>query len=266
MAMAQRRILWYQARPLVKTNFMKMNSEQSFARLIKQDIELSGARTEYARKPKNVRRAAAERVYDESVALSLFGSAVARSHGRELFDAKWPRVFFALAIDPEYAPALLTVGCHEYGSGRKSEGMGLFLQLTQLAPDTPDWIEIIGKAGDYLMSEKDHVNTCRLYEEALKVCPEEQEFIIGMGWALCHAGRQVESLPWLKKAIANNPEESALLSDYGWALAELGRFDEAQAVLEKAVETAPSGYDLPANNLARLQQMRDKNGGISEAP
>lgn len=243
---------------------MKRKSKQSFARLVKEDSELSGARTEYAQKPKTERRAAAEWAYDESVALSLFGFAVAHRQGGELFGSKWPSGFVALAIDPECASALLAVGGYEYGSGRKSDGMGLFLQLTQLPPETPDWIEIIGNAADYLMRAKDHVNTCRLYEEVLTVSPEEQEFIIGMGWALCHAGRQEEALPWLKKATANKPEDGALLNDYGCALSELGRFDEAQSVLKKAVELAPPGYDLPANNLARLNQMTEGRSCMQE--
>ena len=37
---------------------------------------------------------------------------------------------------------------------------------------------------------------------------------------------------------------------------ELGRFDEAEPVLEKAIRMAPPGYDLPANNLHHLRQLR----------
>jgi hypothetical protein len=86
-----------------------------------------------------------------------------------------------LAIDPEYAPALLTVGCYEHGCGQKAEGMRLLLQLTQLPPNTADWIEIIDKAGQSLMDEGDAAGTCRLYEAALVASPGEQEFIIGLG-------------------------------------------------------------------------------------
>jgi Flp pilus assembly protein TadD len=99
-------------------------------------------------------------------------------------------------------------------------------------------------------------NTCRLYEAALAASPGEQEFIIRLGWALCRAGKNQEALPWLERAVANDPNNCSVLNDYGWGLAELGRFDKAQKVLEKAVRLAPAAYDLPANNLERLQQLR----------
>jgi Flp pilus assembly protein TadD len=135
--------------------------------------------------------------------------------------------------------------------------MRLLLQLTQLPPNTADWIEIIDKAGQSLMDAGDAAGTCRLYEAALAASPGEQEFMIGLGWALCRAGKQQEALPWLERAVANAPDNYSVLNDYGWGLAELGRFDEAQKALEKAVQLAPATYDLPANNLKRLQQLRE---------
>ena len=56
--------------------------------------------------------------------------------------------------------------------------------------------------------------------------------------------------------MANDPNNYSVLNDYGWGLAELSRFDEAQKALEKAVQLAPAAYDLPANNLKLLQQLR----------
>jgi len=108
------------------------------------------------------------------------------------------------------------------------------------------------------MDAGDAPGTCRLYEAALKARPGEQEFIIGIGWALCRAGKQNEALPWLERAVAKDPNNSSGLSDYGWGLTELGRFDEAQKALEKAVQLAPAAYNLPANNLKRLRQLRKK--------
>jgi tetratricopeptide (TPR) repeat protein len=234
------------------------HTKQGFAELLSRDPELFALRGEYAQDPPAKRRTAAEWAYDESIANSLVGVAFARLKGGQLPAPRWPPGFAALAIDPEFAPALLTVGCHEYGCGRQSEGMKLMLQLTQLSPDTADWIEIIDKAGQFLMDAGDAPSTCRLYEAALKARPAEQEFIIGMGWALCRAGKQSEALPWLELAVANAPNNCSVLNDYGWGLTELGRFDEAEKVLEKAVQLAPTAYDLPANNLERLRQLRRK--------
>jgi tetratricopeptide (TPR) repeat protein len=229
---------------------------QCFAELLSRDPELSALRADYAQKPATKRRAAAEWVYDESISNSLFGAALASVQGEPLPAPSWPPGFASLAIDPEFAPALLTVGCYEHGCGHKAEGMRLLLQLTQLPPNTEDWIEIIDKAGQALMDAGDAAGTCRLYEAALAASPGEQGFIIGLGWGLCRAGKQQEALPWLERAVTNAPNDYSVLNDYGWGLAELGRFDEAQKALEKAVQLAPATYDLPVNNLERLQQLR----------
>jgi tetratricopeptide (TPR) repeat protein len=229
-----------------------------FGRLLVSDPDLAQLRAEYARKSASARRKAAEWAHDESVATSLFNAAAAHLPGGGLPSPAWPPGFAALAIDPEYAPALLTVGCHDYGSGRQSEGMDLLLHLAELPPDTPDWVEIIDRAGEFLVEANAAEDACKLYEVALKARPDQQEFITGMGWALCRAGKHAEALPWMEKAVDNAPDDSAALSDYGWALTELGRFDEAQSILERAVRLAPPGNDLPANNLARLRQLREE--------
>ena len=240
------------------TNKAHPRTNQCFAEVLSHDRELSALRAEYARKPPAERRVAAEWAYDENIANSLFGAALARLQGEPAPAPRWPPGFAALAIDPEFAPALLTVGCHDYDCGRQAEGMKLLLQLTQLSPDTADWIEIIDKAGQSLMDAGDSASTCRLYEAALKARPDEQEFINGIGWALCRAGKQNEALPWLERAVANAPNDYLVLNDYGWGLTELGRFDEAEKALEKAVQFAPADYDLPVNNLERLRQLRQK--------
>jgi tetratricopeptide (TPR) repeat protein len=236
----------------------------SFEKLLIQDQDLSALRAEYARRPPAKRRSAAEWAYDEAIADSMFTAALARVAPDGGHQAGWPPGFAALAIDPEYAPALLTVGCYEYGSGRKRQGMGLFLELTELSPQTPDWVEIVDKAGSFLVNFGAHDDACRLYQAALKVQPDQLEFITGLGWALCRAGQQAEALPWLKKAVAKAPDESSVLSDYGWALAELGRFEQAEPALEKAVQLAPPGDELPANNLARMRWLRQQSDHKTE--
>lgn len=229
----------------------------SFAQSLAQDAELSSLRAEYAGKTVSERREAAQWAYDESVATSLFAGVAERVRAEGWPEPRWPAGFAALAIEPEYAPAILTVGCYEYSSGRQAEGMNLLVGVTKLPPETPDWIEIIDRAGEFLIEAGDAENTCLLYQRALSVRPDEQELIIGMGWALCRAGKHVQALPWMKRAVANAPGQSSVLSDYGWALTELGRFDEAEPILEAAVRLAGPDDDLPVNNLKWLRQLRD---------
>lgn len=222
---------------------------RSFAELCSPGGELSALRAEYAQSSAKERKKAAEWAYNESIATHLLGVALAPLEPESPFVPQWPEGFVSLAIDPEYAPALLTVGAYEYSCGRKDAGMDLLLHLVELPPETPDWVEVIDKAGKFLVDSMDAEGASRLYEAAMKVRPNKQALISGMGWALCRAQKQAVALPWLKKAIANAPTDSAVHNDYGWALLELGRFDEAETALEKAARLASSDYDLPRNNL-----------------
>ncbi len=113
---------------------------------------------------------------------------------------------------------------------------------------------------------KDGESARHLYECALQSQPDCLDLINGIGWALCRLGRQAEALPWLWRAVVASPENSTMLSDYGWALAELGRYDEAQEILEKAVRLAPAVDDLPANNLARVHQLKLRRRRVRPSP
>jgi Flp pilus assembly protein TadD len=125
-----------------------------------------------------------------------------------------------------------------------------------LPAETEDWVEITDKVAQFLVDAHDPDSACRLYEAVLKVLPDQQEFITGMGWVLCRAGKQAEALPWMGKALANAPQKSSVLNDYGWALTELGRYEEAEPLLVKAAQLASSDDPLPINNLKRLRQLR----------
>jgi len=77
-------------------------------------------------------------------------------------NSPWPGEVMALAIDPTYAPAILTVGSYEYIYGRKDEAMIHFMSLTKLPEDTEDLAVIIDKAGDFLIENEDIENATKL--------------------------------------------------------------------------------------------------------
>ena len=89
----------------------------------------------------------------------------------------------ALAIDPLYAPALLTVGSLEYQYGRAEAGMDLFMTLAAL-PQEPELAEIIDKAGTFLLDSGDYANALRLYRAAADANPDVAVFWSGVGY--CH--------------------------------------------------------------------------------
>lgn len=100
--------------------------------LQKNDKELSSIRREYASRSRSERRAAADWEYHSEIAGEIFNDATASVGKEGLRRSYWPPGIISLAIDPKYAPAILTVGSIEYQVGRIKEAMNLFLRLTDL--------------------------------------------------------------------------------------------------------------------------------------
>jgi hypothetical protein len=78
--------------------------------------------------------------YDASMADFVFANALARVGQKGLGPSPWPCGYVALAIDPNYAPALLTVASIEYQLGRVRESLKLSLRLLELPPTTEDLV------------------------------------------------------------------------------------------------------------------------------
>lgn len=223
--------------------------ELPFSELIKRDRRLAELRREYAQGTAEERRGAAEWAYDESIANHLFNRGLAMAGQESTVQEPWPEGITALAIDPRYAPAILTVGSMEYQLGRRDEATTLFRGLLDLPSDTPDLEVIIDKAGEYLLAEKDFERAAGLYAAASTVFPANTAFLVGLGYCLGKLKRLSESVAVHRRALALDPNNRRLLNDLGWALTESGQFDEAEALLEKATDLAPPGDDLARNNL-----------------
>lgn len=171
----------------------------------------------------------------------------------------WPAGFVALAIDPLYAPAILTVGSVEYQLGHMAEAMKLFIQLTKLPKKEKDLSILIDKAGDFLTDQKDYENALALYSVAEKANPHEAVYPIGVGYCLGKLGRHEESVKKHRRADALEPDNYKHLSDLGYALLEAGMFDEAEEVLNRSISLAPEEYEIPQNNLGELRKRRTKH-------
>ena len=165
---------------------------------------------------------------------------------------------------PTYAPAILSLGSAEYQRRRPAQGCKLFLSLLELPDDTPDLVEIIDKAGDFLIGRKRYGDGLELYRRAAKRFPCVAVLHQGSG---CCAGNQRlydEALASSRTALDLDPENQKFTNDFGWSLYEAGRLTEARDGLERAVAMDPSD-ELAAENLrlcARDLEAR-KGRGVS---
>lgn len=238
--------------------------DMPFCRLIEEDEDLAEARRAYAAATAEERRLSAEWEYDAAIASYLVNTAVARHLGDEAPQlperaGPCPGAVLALAIDPRFAPALLTVGSVEYQLGRVEEAMDLFLALPPLPPETEDLPVIIDKAGDFLLDQEDYENAEVLYAAAAREHPDVALYHGGLSYCTGELGEMDDAIAYARRAVELAPDDPVHLNDLGWALAEAGLCDEAEQVLEKAAALSPADNPLAKNNLEDVRRRLAEN-------
>ena len=227
-----------------------------FSKLIKNCNELAQLRRDHASLPEEKRRFAADYNYHSSIASQMFNKTLGLKDDRV---CPWPEEVVALAIDPKYAPAILTVGSYEYIYGRKNEAMKLFLTLPILPEDTEEITEIIDKAGEFLIDNQDYNNAITLYSTAIRKFPDIALYYNGLGYCFGKLGRRGEAVEQARHSVRLEPDNHVYLTDLGWSLIEANYFEEAKAVLEHAIELSPPDYKLAKGNLTELQRRLKNN-------
>ena len=123
----------------------------SFSTLIETDDDLRQLRARYSAATTEEKIRAADFVYNSGLAQDIVGGGFLEFTRRPPGEG----AIAALAIFPDFAPALLTVGSMEYQYDRADEAMRYFLRLTTLSADTMDLVEIIDRAGSFLTDVPD---------------------------------------------------------------------------------------------------------------
>ncbi|MCK4486686.1 MAG: tetratricopeptide repeat protein [Desulfobacterales bacterium] len=227
-----------------------------FCVLVKDDRDLAALRRDYASMDARERRMAADWEYHSQMASEIFNDSMALAGKEGLGKSFWPSGVVALAIDPMYAPAILTVGSIEYQLGRVEEAMKLFMTLATLPKDEEDLSTIIDKAGDFLIDQGDYENALAVYSAAEKAYPDETVYPNGSGYCLGKLGRYEDSVEKHRRADALEPDNYKHLNDLGYSLLQAGKLDEAEEVLQKSISLAPPDYEFSRNNLSELKEKR----------
>ena len=235
--------------------------EYSFRECVEKDEGLAALRAEYARKSPEQRRMGADWEYHSAIAGSMFNDALARAGQTGLGGQHWPEGVLALAIDPLFAPAILTVGSIEYQLGREDKALALFMTLTTLPADEPDLPVIIDKAGDFLLDEEDYERARQVYAAAENAFPDVAVYPVGLGYCLGKLGLYEDALAKARRADELEPDNHLHLNDLGWTLYQAGHLEQAQEALQRSLELAPPDYDLARGNLEEVRKTL-RNGRI----
>lgn len=237
-----------------------------FKECIRLHPGLAALRAEYTRKPVEERRMAADWEYHSAIAGRMFNAALANAGQPGLGESYWPEGVMALAIDPLYAPPILTVASMEYQLGRQDDAMELFMTLTTLPPDEPDLPVIIDKAGDFLLDQEDYEHARDLYAAAENRFPGVALYPAGLGYCLGKLGLFKDAVAKARRADELEPDNYLHLNDLGWALYEAGYLDQAEEALKKSVALAPEDYEFARNNLKTvreaLRKRRKRNNAV----
>ena len=154
---------------------------------------------------------------------------------------------------------MLPVGSLEYQYGRADEAMNWFLKLTSLPAETEDLVEIIDRAGDFLIDQDDLVRAAQLYSAAACAYPEVALYHVGLGYCLGKAGQLEESVEHHRAQPSWNRTTTGTSTI--WATLSCKRDDTTRQkkCCSGAVELAPPDYDLARGNLEHLRKVRGEN-------
>ncbi len=153
----------------------------------------------------------------------------------------------ALTINPEYAPAILSMGSVEYQLRRRASGKRMFFSLLSLPEETEDLCKIIDEAGSFLIDTNEYADGLELYRLAARRFPNIAEFQQGIGCCAGHEGYIDEALAASRRAIDLDARNAAYVSDLGWTLVLAQRYLEAEVMFQRALAMDPAHERAQAN-------------------
>jgi Tfp pilus assembly protein PilF len=198
-------------------------------------------------------RFSAEAAYAESIFRSSLGDMNAAVHALEQ----------SIALDPTYAPAILSLGSVQYQRGDRTEGQRLFHSLLSLPNEAGELQEILDRAGDFLIEMGDYEHGLVLYRAAVQQFPASAALHQGLGCCAGHRGLYDEAVRASERALELEPTKQAFVNDLGWALFEAERLWEAETMLERAVSM--NGSDERARENLRMCRERIRKADTQSA-
>jgi serine/threonine-protein kinase len=163
----------------------------------------------------------------------------------------------ALAIDDTLAPAWVTLGVLETGSGQAEAGVAAFRKALDRDPRNADAYRELGLAYERAGRLDEAEAT---YRKAIELRPDSWAGYSYLGYLLITRGRSQEAESAYDRALRIAPDNSRLWSSLGAARFYQGRFEEAKRAFRRSLELNPTPQ--VASNLATLE-FRD--GRFAEA-
>lgn len=147
----------------------------------------------------------------------------------------------ALKLQPDWAPAYVTMGNVHQANGQLDEAMRLYSEAIAL---NPDFAEAYANLGSMLYKQGLLIEAIVNYEKAIVLKPDLAAAYWNLALALKQQGQFEVAISYEQKALELNPHlaEVDFNLDLGDKLARLGKLDDAMIAWQRAIDLKP---DLP---------------------
>lgn len=152
----------------------------------------------------------------------------------------------AVALKPSHAGAHFQLGNSYYVAGRKEDAGRSFARSLQFQPDNAEvWRNLA-----VVLADLNRFDEARQYfERAIQLRPDFAEGFHAYAITLARNGRPQDSLGYYERALQLQPAHAQIHHNYGAALLDVGRVAEAIAQEREAVRLEPN-FALAHANLA----------------
>lgn len=188
--------------------------------------------------------------------IKAIGNEVAVKEG----DAHWGAESGQLLMDFEIAPSRGTVAVlsREPAPAGANTPAPSAAQASELPePSVNDWYRQAE-----MLEATDPRAAEAAYRRALALAPDHVNAAVNLGAMLCDAGRCIEAIEVLDRAIRHQPDEPLLHFNAAIALEDLNRPGEALARYERSLELAPDLFDAHHNAAKLCEQLGDRQGAL----
>jgi tetratricopeptide (TPR) repeat protein len=142
----------------------------------------------------------------------------------------------ALALDPQYVPALLALARLQFAAGNLDAANDTLQASEQIAPHSA---EVQNLKGFVLLAMREVDDATDTFRRASAAAPGSAEPHLGLALAHMRRGRVADGLEEITMAVALQPQRSMLVSYWGKMLHQIKRFDKALDVLDHAQQLDP---------------------------
>jgi tetratricopeptide (TPR) repeat protein len=159
----------------------------------------------------------------------------------------------ALALKPQLAEALTSLGNALKGQGRFEEALSCYDKALALNPES---VEALNNSGDALFALRRPAEALATYDRALAIAPKSVVALNNRGNALRALRRPDEALASYSDALAIASTLAEIYNNRGGAFADLKRFREALADYDRALALKPDFIPALVNRGGALCELK----------